>query len=224
MFESLMLSQRDHACGYHRRMADISVPCGICSSVIRLGDATCPGCGRPVDDRDRAVLQVRLEGGNFAAHDRGTDMRSASKWIGALAIIFAISAGFTYFMATAEVAKALAKLASFEDDEPLQPIDGKNYTAGELRKQVKREPVQLLVVNLVVAGLMGGLWLWARRTPLPAICCAFALLVVIFGVSAVLDPSSMLKGIILKVVSIVVLYKGLRAALAARMAMKRPAT
>jgi hypothetical protein len=202
-------------------MVEISVPCGICPEVIRLGDATCSGCGRPVDERDRAVLQVRLEGGNFAAHDRGTEMRSASKWIGALAIIFAISAGFTYFMTAAQADKALAHLASFDADEPLQPIDGRNYTAGELREKVKNEPIQILVVNLVVAGLMGGLWLWARRAPLPAICCAFALFVVIYVVSAVLDPSSLWKGILLKVVSIVVLYKGLRAALAARVAMRR---
>jgi hypothetical protein len=177
-----------------------------------------------VDDRDRAVLQVRLEGGNFAAHDRGTEMRSASNWIGALAIIFAFSAGFAYFMATSETDKALAKLTRFEDDVLLQPINGKNYTAGELRQRVKKEPVQILVVNLVVAGLMGGLWFWARRAPLPAICCAFGLLVVLYAVSAALDPSSILKGIILKIVSIAVLYKGLRAALAARAAMQRPAT
>ena len=109
-------------------MADVSVSCGICSGVIRPGDATCPGCGREVDERDRAVLQVRLEGGNYAAHDRGTLMRSASNWIGALAIIFAISAGFSYFMTAAQVDEALAKLATFDDDQVLLPIDGKTYT------------------------------------------------------------------------------------------------
>jgi hypothetical protein len=151
-------------------------------------------------------------------------MRSASNWIGALAIIFAISAGFSYFMTAAQMDEALAKLATFDDDQVLLPIDGKTYTAGELREKVKREPVQLLVVNLVVAGLMGALWIWARRAPLPAICCALALIVVIYGTSAALDPSSIFKGIILKIASFAVLYKGVKAALAARAAMRQPAT
>jgi hypothetical protein len=206
---------------YDWSMAEVTVSCGICPSDIRLGDVNCPGCGRQVDDRDRAVLQVRLESWNFVAHDRAKVMRSASSWIAALAIIFAISAGFAFFMSKQEVDQALSRLEDFDDSQVLQPIDGKTYTAGQLREKVAREPVQVLVINLVVAGLMGALWAWARRSPLPAICGAFALLVVVYGGSAVLDPSSILKGIILKIASFAALYKGLRAALAARVAMKR---
>ena len=105
----------------------------------------------------------------------------------------------------------------------LQPIDGKKYTAGELRAKVKREPVQVLVVNLVLAGLMGVLWIWGRRAPLPAIACAFAMFVVVYVVSGVLEPSSIPKGILVKILSLAVLAKGLKAALAARAAIRRPA-
>jgi hypothetical protein len=202
-------------------MADVTVPCGICPSDIRLGDVNCPGCGRQVDERDRAVLQVRLESWNFVAHDRATVMRSASTWIAALAVIFAISAGFAFFMSRQEVDQALTKLEGFDDGQVLQPIRGKTYTAGQLREKLGQEPVRVLVINLIVAGLMGALWGWARRAPLPAICGAFALLVVVYGGSAVLDPSSILKGLLLKIASFAALYKGLRAALAARAAMKR---
>ena len=58
--------------------------------------AACPGCQRPVTDQDRAVLQVRQEGGSFDLHDRGRRVRTGSKWIGAIAIMFAIS-GPIYF-------------------------------------------------------------------------------------------------------------------------------
>jgi hypothetical protein len=209
---------------YHAAMADVTIPCGICAGTIRLGEPNCPGCGRIVDDRDRAVLQVRLESGDYAAHDRATVMRSASKWIAALAIIFAFSAGLGFFMSTQAVDETMAKVEKFDDGQVLKPINGKTYTAGELRNQLRRAPRQQLIVNLIVAALTGGLWLWSRRSPLPAICCAFALLVVVWGVSAAIDSSSIYKGILLKIVSFAILYKGLRAALAARVAMKRLST
>jgi hypothetical protein len=204
-------------------MSPVSVPCGVCPQDIGLGAAVCPGCGREVNDQDRAVLQVRLEGSNFAAHDRGRHMRQASTWIGVLAILFAVSAPIVYAMQDAEAEKALAQLDRFDDGAELQPIDGKVYTAGELRKQVAREPLQALITNLVLAGLMGVLWLWARRAPLPAIGCALALFIVVEVASAVVDPTTIYKGIIVKVIAVGALVKGLRAALAARAAMQRPA-
>ena len=201
--------------------AAVTVPCGVCPGVIALGATTCPGCGRPVTDQDRAVLQVRLEGADFAAHERGRRVREGSKWIGALAILFAVSGPILFAMSQTQADQALAHLKDFNDDEQLQPIDGKTYTAGELRAAVAREPYQVLVTSLVVAGLMGVLWFWARRAPLPAIACALALFVVVQVVSAVLDPSSIYKGIIVKLLALAALGKGLKAALAARAAMQR---
>jgi len=117
--------------------------------------------------------------------------------------------------------KAYTNLAQFQDDEVLQPINGKVYTAGELRRLVEREPYQVLVMNGILAVLMGVLWLWARRAPLPAIACALALYLVVQVVSAILDPSSIMKGIVIKLIAFSVLYKGFTASLAARSAMQQ---
>ena len=185
--------------------------------------AVCPGCERPVTEQDRAVLQVRLEGGDFQAHERGKQVRHGSKWIGALAILFALSAPLLFAAQKAQEQKALDNLSQFQDDEPLEPINGKSYTAGELRAEVMREPIQGLVANLVLAALMAGLWFWSRRAPLPAIACALALFVVVQVVGAVLEPESIFKGILIKVLAMIALGNGLKAALAARAAMQRPA-
>jgi len=197
-------------------MSAVTIPCGVCGGVIGPGEATCPACGRPLTDQDRAVLQVRLEGGDFQAHERGKRVREGAKWVGALAILFAVSGLMLFANAQLDSEKALANLAPFQDDEQLQPINGKNYTAGELRQAVKREPYQVLVTCVILSVLMGVLWLWARRAPLPAIACALALFVVVQVVSAVLDPSSIYKGIIVKLLAVGALYKGFKAALAAR--------
>jgi hypothetical protein len=205
-------------------MSTVSIPCGICPSEIPYGIGACPGCGRAVDERDRNALRVRLEGGNFVAYGRGKHVRSASKWIGALAILFAVSAPLMYAAQSMQADKALAHLQSFDEDAILQPIDGKTYTAGELRAEVRREPLRALIGGLVLAGLMAVLWVWSRRAPLPAIGCALALFVVVQVVSAVLDPTSIAKGIIVKIFALIALWRGLQAALAARAETPRPST
>lgn len=202
-------------------MATASIPCGICPGEIGYGAAACPGCGRPVTQDDRAVLQVRFEGADFQAHERGGRMRRGSKWIGILALLYAASAPFIFFSGKSEADQALANLAQFADDEQMEPIHGETHTAGELRRTILWEHYGNLVAPLVVAVLMGGLWLWARRAPLPAIACALALFVVVQVVSAVVDPSSILKGLLFKIIALVALGAGLKAALGARAAMPR---
>jgi hypothetical protein len=206
---------------------DVSIPCGACPNQLRAGDEFCGGCGRQVTKGDRASL---LEKGAAAREEddpqtsaRGKKVREGAKWIGVLAILFAISGALMFFLQQSEVDKALANLQQFEDDEVLEPIDGKTYTAGELRKVVEREPFQVLIINLIVAGLMTVLWVWAKRAPLPAIACAFALFLVVHVGSAMVDPSSIPKGMIIKIFAIVALGKGLKAALEARALTRRPA-
>jgi hypothetical protein len=166
------------------------------------------------------VLQVRLEGDDFQSHERGKRVREGAKWVGVLAILFAVSGLIMFAMQKVEADKALTHLSEFDDDQELAPINGKVYTAAELRREVVREPYQILVVNVIVAVLMGVLWLWARRAPLPAIACALALFLVVHVVSAVLDPTSIPKGILVKLLALAALYKGFKAALAARAAMQ----
>ncbi len=202
----------------------VSVPCGICPTDIGEGAATCPGCGRPVDDRDHDVLQVRREASGFAAHERAKRVRNGSKWIGVLAILFAISAPILFGMRTLANQKGLEHLQTFDDDAVLKPINGKVYTAGELRKKIQREPYFDLVATLMLSGLMGALWAWGRRAPLPAIACALALFIVVQVVGALYDPTSIFKGILVKLFAFAALAKGLRAALAARAAMRAPAS
>jgi hypothetical protein len=198
----------------------VSVPCGVCPDHIGLGAATCPGCGRAVTDRDRAVLQARLEAGDFQAYQRGRRMRNGATWIGVLAILFAIWAPIVYALGASKVAGGLARLEAFSDDETLAPIDGVTYTAGELRAQLQRAPWRAAGLNVALAVLMGGLWLWGRRAPLSAICCALALYVVVQVANALLDPTTIVQGLLIKILALAALWKGLRAALVARAVMR----
>jgi hypothetical protein len=201
---------------------DVSIPCQSCHNPIRMGDQHCSACGRAVSDDDRRLLQVRLESSDNQALERGKKMRAAAGWIGVLAILFAVGGGIMFGIQFAQTETALANLNRFQDDDQLEPINGKSYTAGELRRAVEREPYQILIVNLIVAGLMAGLWVWAKRSPLPAIACAFALFLVVHVGSAMVDPTSIARGIIVKIAAVFALASGLKSALQARAMMRQP--
>ena len=189
----------------------VSIPCGRCPTKIVVGDQFCGGCGRAVTDQDREVLQVRLEGSDYQAYERGKQVRAAAGWIGALAIVFAISGVVMFFIARERVG-SLERLDHFSDD-----------AAAEVRRQMALEPYLELVPNLILAVCMGGLWLWARRSPLPAITVAFALFIVVQVGNALVEPRLIFSGLIIKILALVALTKGLMAALEARATLRRPA-
>ena len=80
----------------------------------------------------------------------------------------------------------------------------------------------VLLINGSLAVVMGALWMWAKSAPLQAIFAAISIFVVVQAVGAVLDPWSLLQGIVIKLIAVVGLARGLKAALDAR-AAQRPA-
>jgi hypothetical protein len=185
-----------------------SIPCESCGKEIRRNDTTCPGCGRLVTDQDRALLQVKLEGHDYLAFERGRDVRKAAKWIGILTILLAIAAVVSFISTKVQADNALEQLSRLPDDEVLEPIDGKTYTVPELRAQVAREPYVALGVNVLLAVIMGAMWMWARHSPLPAITCAIAVFIIVQVANAIVDPGTLVSGILIKIFALIALGKG----------------
>jgi hypothetical protein len=77
-------------------------------------------------------------------------------------------------------------------------------------------PLALLITFLVIAGIYVGLAVWTKKQPLPAIVSGLLLFVILQLVSVIEDPSYLFKGIIIKIVVVVYLVKGIRAATGAR--------
>jgi hypothetical protein len=127
------------------------------------------------------------------------DPRQAARWLGVLAILFAV-AGVLFYLAL--VARAAA---------PLEPGGGDPV---QIREQLQRAPRVVLVTQLALAGVMTALWLWARRAPLAAVASAFAILALLQIASAIIEPASLTRGLLLKLVVVFILIKALRAAVA----------
>lgn len=79
----------------------------------------------------------------------------------------------------------------------------------------------LLITSVVVAvlGLIFlGLWIWAKRAPFAAAVSALALYVSFIALDAVIDPSQLVRGIILKILIIVGLSQAVKSSYALKKA------
>jgi hypothetical protein len=74
----------------------------------------------------------------------------------------------------------------------------------------------IVLVQLVLAAIMGGLFAWSKRSPLPAIATALVVYVAVQFVYFLLNPATLNQGWVLKGLAIAVLVGGLRAALVAQ--------
>ncbi|MFT7578954.1 MAG: hypothetical protein ACI9MR_000616 [Myxococcota bacterium] len=74
----------------------------------------------------------------------------------------------------------------------------------------------LLGTNLGLFAIHVGLWLWAKTSPFPAAVVALVLFVTLHTAEAVIDPSTITSGIIIKVIFLVVLFKAVSSGLEVR--------
>jgi hypothetical protein len=70
-----------------------------------------------------------------------------------------------------------------------------------------------VAVSLGLAGFMVVLFLWSRRSPLPAMMTALAAYLALFILQVVLDPDSVLHGVVWKLAFVITLISGIAAAL-----------
>ena len=68
--------------------------------------------------------------------------------------------------------------------------------------------------SMLVIGLaFGGLAIWARRRPLPAVVTGLGIYLVIHALAAVIQPASLTDGLMLKAIVAVMFYNGITAAM-----------
>lgn len=193
--------------------------CESCGARVGPSDEFCDGCGAAVPERARArALTRELDetwDRNSRAATTAAGVEKGSRMIGTLSIVFGVSGCVMYVMQRDTANKALRNLSSYENDAVVT-LEGVEYKVGPLREQIKAEPTQLLVGNLVLALIMAALWQWSAKKPLPAIATALAMFVVVNFVNFLIDPKTLVQGIIIKVLAIGALGTGLKSALAAQ--------
>lgn len=95
-------------------------------------------------------------------------------------------------------------------------IVGALYIPGGLLFYATTEDPLVLWINFALALIHAGLWHWAKTNLLPAALTALVIFVTLHLADAVVDPSMLLRGVIIKVVFIVVLARAVSAGMEAR--------
>ena len=172
--------------------------CPHCSAVNADDSQFCEQCGKVIAVAASGPRVVH--GGKVAATGVGRDLQA------------------TALAATAKkAAGALLAVAI------LQAIAGTVMVYAAKKAAVAGTDLTVLyVVVYGVAAVFFGLYLWARRNPLPAAISGLVVFLTLHGLEAVSDPESIAKGILVKIIIIVVLARAISAGMKHR-ALKREA-
>jgi hypothetical protein len=179
------------------------IKCSSCKAVVNPNDLYCEACGKSLPPPE--------------TYSRLKHVKQATGAITTLSVLFFIFGILMFFVTKSQDAALLAKLDGMDPAANFpKAINGVTYTVAALRERVVYEPWGALIVNFILAAIMGGLAFWGKRSPLPAVLVATATYLVVNVTNAILDPMTIGQGIYLKIFIIVFLVRGIKAALALR--------
>jgi hypothetical protein len=172
--------------------------CPHCGSGEPGSGAFCVHCGKALPDGSRPrIVRERDLASSSAGQDLQSEVlrkkaKTASSTLLVLAVLQFLGCGLL-------VALGLA----FGDDATTLPGD-KEKLSGDL----------LLVMGVilgVLATIFLALGIWARRSPLPPAIIGLTLYVTIILIGALIDPVSLIQGIIVKVIVIAFMIRAIQA-------------
>jgi hypothetical protein len=181
--------------------------CPSCRARVRTFDQLCSRCG------------ASLPTAEMREHEKHA--RGATHVLFVLASMFALAGVFMFYVEHTKAELALYELEDLPADDVLEVDDG-IYTVAERREELGFMPWGALLTNGLLAGVMWGLGVWGRRAPLPAILVASATYAMLIVGTVIIEPQSIARGILVKVIVVTLLLKGLQAALALRASRAAP--
>jgi hypothetical protein len=189
--------------------------CPKCSADLAPGEKFCSGCGAEVKtsaERSRERRDQEQISGQIA---------TARRWLLIVSILTFVSGVGFYFIQSnetekqiAEAERSMAGLEPAERDQALKQQIGMTWDEAVRRD---RGAVRLLLfVNLALGAIYLGLWAWAKKNAFVASAIALSLFVTVIVVSAVLEPKSLMQGLLVKIFFTLALAKAISAAARAR--------
>jgi predicted RNA-binding Zn-ribbon protein involved in translation (DUF1610 family) len=204
-------------CGHAYSKTDDSLAKSIASEDnINSALKSCPSCGREMPATDKFCPFC---GKSIVVLSEETKkaITTAAKWILAVSIMFVIFGTIIGFVQKSQASKAMENLAQYGDSEVLQlPNVDNEYTVAELKAKIDQEVIFVFLSNYFLALVMFGLYLWARRSPFPAMITALCVYLAVMVLSAIVDPKTLVQGIVIKIIFIGALIAGIKASLVTR--------
>jgi hypothetical protein len=188
-----------------------ALKCHLCGAALRDADEFCGECGA-------RAKEAPLHGADKLWSDEvEASVKKASKWILAIAIMFLVFGTFMGFLQKGATDKALANIGQYQDDMRWSvPVKGKTVTVAELRRMIHFEYYAVFAMNYFLGLVMFAIFFWSKKSPFSAFVTAMAVYLGVIVLNTVVDPKTILQGLIVKVAVIAALTNGIKAAIPTR--------
>jgi hypothetical protein len=202
-----------------------TVRCPKCRNAVEKGERFCGKCGAKIPtraDRIRAVHQSKERQANLQSVNRGR------RWMLIIAVFILFWAAFSYFSGMSEVDKtAREAVTAFEGMTPAERDVKLKQDVGMTWQELVDHDRGMVTFQAAVFGTLGaiflGLWWWAQSNPFAATLTALLLYITFMLVNAMVDPASLLRGIIVKIVVVAALFSAVSAGYRERARRRRVA-
>jgi hypothetical protein len=190
--------------------------CPKCATDVAAGEKFCAACGASVVAGVAAPVQMPPEVIGLGM-ERDVRIGRARKWLMAISIITLVSGFIFYALGKDEVEKQIREaeiqIANIDPETRDQLMKQETGMTWEEAKAHDRGQVNLLLfVNIGLAIVYFGLWIWAKRNALAATVTALLLFITVIFVNAAYEPKTLGQGIIVKIFFIAALAKAIGAA------------
>jgi hypothetical protein len=190
--------------------------CPKCGVAVTADEKFCSGCGAgiAVGSDGSAILYDRVA--TPKVDISSGHLSSARKWLLAISIIMLLSGLVFYGMNKSETEKQhrdaaaqLAHMSPQERDEALKQAVG--MTWDEAVAHDLGLVNMMLAINIALAVIYFGLWIWAKKNAYAAALVALLLFLTVIVASAVWEPQTLYQGILIKILFIAALGKAVAA-------------
>jgi hypothetical protein len=194
-------------------MAEAEVRCPRCAAVVG-GEKFCASCGASVDAG--GVAQDPPPPPKIDL-DASRKLGSARKWLFAISIITLLSGLIFYAINKSDIEDQIrtaeqqtAGMDPAERDARL--MQSIHMTWDQAVAHDRGMVTMQLAINIGLAAMFFGLWVWAKRNVLGACVTALLLFITVFAINAAVDPKTLGQGVIVKVLFVAALVKAISAA------------
>jgi Trk-type K+ transport system membrane component len=183
-----------------------------------LPPAAAPAAPPPIPKRRSQVNEYRLK---YAQREHKARSKAAARWLLWLGLIFLVIGIFAGFLTARDAEDALTVLSEHDPDEMLD-IPGRPSPAkvSDVIAEVKTEAIRVWVIHGVLAATFLALSFWAKKAPLPAAVTGLSVYLVIQLVNFLDDPTTLLQGMVLKILFIGAMAKTISSAMSERNLMR----
>jgi uncharacterized membrane protein len=185
--------------------------CPKCNAAVNPGETYCGSCGYSLKSQpgDFRKIAEKIELKQAKQSYQGK-IRSGRRTIMSCAVLFTLGTVAIYFLLTSQIDKQRKEVAAAKGNSR---FDQEKVAAAEKELDAAQgRTVFVTAAHGVLALAYYALWWWAKTRPLPATLSALILFIAVQMLNIALDPESLAKGILIKILILAALISAVNAA------------